>query len=177
MTLVLRSTRRPEDLAGALREVVWSVDGQQAISQVVPVADLVQSSLAAARFLAGLLGMFAALALVLAAVGIYGVMAYSVGRRGREIGVRMALGARPGTVLVMVLRQGASLAGVGLALGLFVAYSLSQTLGSLLFGVSPHDPATFVTVAALLAATALAATGVPARRAARVDPAVALQEE
>jgi len=177
MTLVVRSDRPLESLAEPLREAVWSLDPEQAVAQVVPMADLVHSSLAASRFLAGLLGVFATLALILAAVGIYGVMAYSVGRRTREIGVRMALGARPATVLRMVLGQGAVLAGIGLALGLFVAYTLTKGMGSLLFGVSPHDPVTFVTVAAVLAAAALLATGVPARRAARVDPVEALREE
>jgi len=177
MTVVVRSDRPPESLAEPLRQAVWSVDPEEAVAQVVPVADLVRSSLSAARFLAGLLSVFATLALVLAVVGIYGVMAYSVGRRTREIGVRMALGARPGKVVAMVLLQGAVLAGLGVVLGLFMAYSLSQGLGSLLFGVSPHDPATFATVAVLLAAAALVATGVPARRAARVDPTVALDSE
>jgi putative ABC transport system permease protein len=177
MTVVVRSDRPPETLAEPLRAAVRAVDPEQAISQVVPVRDLVRSSLAPARFLAGLLGAFAGLALVLAAVGIYGVMAYSVGRRTREIGVRMALGARPGDVLGMVLRQGALLAGVGLALGLLVAYTLTKSLGSLLFEVSPYDPVTFVAVAVVLAAAALVASALPARRAARVDPVVALEEE
>jgi len=181
MTLVVRSSGPPaagvESLAEPLRAAVWAVDREQAISQVVPVEELVSGSLAPARFLAGLLGAFALLALVLAVVGVYGVMAYSVGRRTREIGVRMALGARPGDVLGLVLRQGAVLAGLGLVVGLLVAYTLTESLGSLLFGVSPHDPATFAVVAAVLAASVLAASALPARRAARVDPAVALEEE
>ncbi|MGD2115506.1 MAG: ABC transporter permease, partial [Acidobacteriota bacterium] len=155
MTLVVRSGRPPETLAEPLRAAVHAVDPEQAVSGVVPVRELVSSSLAPARFLAGLLGAFAVLALVLAAVGIYGVMAYSVGRRTREIGVRMALGARPGDVLALVLRQGALLAGLGLALGLFLAYSLTRSLGSLLFEISPHDPATFGGVALVLAAATL----------------------
>jgi putative ABC transport system permease protein len=180
MTVVVRSASAsvpPDALAEPFRAAVWAVDPEQAISGVVSLDDLVSSSLAPARFLAGLLGTFSLLALVLAAVGVYGVMAYSVGRRTREIGVRMALGARPRDVLGMVLRQGAVLAGIGLAAGLLVAYTMAESLGSLLFGISPHDPTTFAGVALVLAASALAASALPARRAARVDPAVALEEE
>jgi putative ABC transport system permease protein len=129
------------------------------------------------HFNAVLLGIFAALAVVLAAIGIYGVMSYAVGQRTHEIGIRMALGARRGEVLSLVLRQGLSLAILGIAIGLMGGVWLTGAMKSLLFGVSPNDALTFALVSALLLAVAAAATCIPARRAMKVDPIVALRCE
>ena len=132
-------------------------------------------SLAQQRFNMLLLALFAALALILAAVGIYGLMAYSVSQRTHEIGVRLAIGAQRRDVLRLVLRDGARLTLVGIAIGIIAALALTRLMASLLFEVTPTDPATFASVALLLAVVALAACYIPARRAARVDPMVALR--
>jgi ABC-type antimicrobial peptide transport system permease subunit len=124
-----------------------------------------------------LLGIFAGLAVCLAMAGVYGVMAYVVGQRTGEIGLRMALGARPVEVLRLVLGQGMRLAGVGLVLGLLGAAALTRLLTTMLFGVQPNDPVTYVVVSALLGGIALAASSVPAWRASRVDPVIALRQE
>jgi putative ABC transport system permease protein len=134
-------------------------------------------SLAQVRFNTLVLSVFAALGLILAAVGIYGVAAYSVTQRTHEIGIRMALGAQPESVLRLVLRQGMVLALIGMALGLVASYAVTRVMKSLLFGVSATDPMTFVIVALILAAVALVANYVPARRATRVDPLIALRYE
>jgi ABC-type antimicrobial peptide transport system permease subunit len=138
---------------------------------------LVASSVARPRFYAVLLGVFAAVAALLAAIGIYGVIACAVVQRTREIGIRMALGARRGQVLVLVLRQGAALIVVGLALGLAGAAAGTRLLHSLLFGVTPFDPMTFAAVAVLFGAVATLASYLPARRATAIDPTVALRSE
>ena len=175
--VVARGKAGEDALGAALRDAIWEVAPDQAILRTTPMGDLVRASLAPSRFFAGLLATFATLALVLAAVGVYGVMAYAVARRTREIGVRMALGARRGTVLAMVLREGGLLAALGLSLGFALAWSLGEALSSLLYGVDARDPATLAAVAAVLAVTALAASAVPARRAAKIEPVVALGEE
>jgi len=137
----------------------------------------VNKSLLLPRISALLFGIFGAVGLTLAAIGLYGVMSYSVRHRTREIGIRMALGARPGTVLRMVLRQGLALTGVGLAIGLSIALGLGRFTASLLYGISGTDLLTFVTVSAVLLAAAIVATVVPAFRAAHVEPTTALRYE
>ncbi len=177
MSLVVRSDGPPEALLQAVLGAVGEVDPDQAVTQLATLDDLIATTLSPTRFLTGLLAAFAALALLLAGVGIYGVMAFAVGRRTHEIGVRMALGARPGSVLGLVLRQGAALTGAGLALGLFAAWGLSRGLAGLLYGIGADDPWTLGAVCLLLAGVALVATWLPARRAAGVDPVEALKSE
>ena len=175
--LVVRSEAEPEGLAAAIRREIRQVDPAQPVTAVQPMQHYVSAALARPRLYAGLLGAFAALALALSAVGLYGLVAYAVHRRTHEIGVRMALGARPWQVLRSTLGQGARLAAVGLALGALCGTALSRLLSKLLYGVSAGDPVTHAGGAALLGAVALAAAFVPARRASRVDPMVALRYE
>jgi ABC-type antimicrobial peptide transport system permease subunit len=147
------------------------------VSEVRSMDDILAGSVAQSRFALVLLASFAALALVLAVVGTYGVLAHLVGRRTREIGVRMALGAEPGRVVAMIVRQGLLTALVGIAVGVVAAWSLSGVMTSLLYGVTPQDPITFLTVPALLAGVAVLASWVPALRATRVRPSAALRYE
>ena len=144
---------------------------------MIPMDRLVASSVARPRFYAVLLGVFAGVAGLLAAIGIYGVLAYAVVERTREIGIRMALGAQRSSVLALVLRQGAILTTVGIALGLAGAAAATRVLQSMLFGVAPLDATTFVAVSLMFGAVATLASYVPARRATRVDPMVALRNE
>jgi putative ABC transport system permease protein len=177
MTLAIRT---PSASAGFIEDVkkqVWSVDSQIPVSEVHSMEDLMGVSLAQQRFNMLLLGLFAALALILAAVGIYGVMAYRVGQRMHEIGIYIALGAQRWDVLRLVLGEGAKLAFFGIAIGIAGAIGLTRVMTSLLFEVRPTDPETFAVVAILLAIVALAACYVPTRRAMRVDPMVALRYE
>ncbi len=177
MFVTLAGGGDPLDLAPVLREVVRSIDPDLPVTQVAALDTLIGTSLAARRFVAYLLAGFAGVALVLAAVGVYGVVSYAVGRRTREIGIRMALGAGRGDLLRDVMGQGLALAAVGIGAGLLAAALLTRVLASLLFGVAPTDPITFAAVASLLAAAALGACYVPARRATRVDPMEALRSE
>jgi putative ABC transport system permease protein len=157
--------------------VVHSLDPNQPVVGVQTIDKLMTRSVSMQRFQMLLLALFAAMALLLAAVGIYGVVSYSVAQRTAEIGIRMALGARGSDVLRLVLRQGAGILAGGLALGLGGALAVTRTISTLLFGVQPTDPITFAAVAALLTLVALAAVIAPARRASRVDPLVALRYE
>ena len=163
--------------AAGLRNAVWAVDRDQPIYDVQPLEKIVHASVATPRFRMLLLGIFAALALALAAVGIYGVMAYAVAQRTHEIGIRMALGAEREDVLRMVVWEGLALAGAGVALGLAGAVAATRVLNSFLFGVAATDVRTLAGVSLLLAAVAGAASYIPARRATRVDPNVALRWE
>ena len=175
MDLAIRS-RVPTVLVGAAA-ALHALDPDQPILDSGPVLRLIRDSLSRQRFAMLLLGGFAALAIVLAAVGIYSVLAYGVRRRRREIGIRMALGAETGAVLRMIVFQGMRTALVGVAIGLAAALALGRVLASLLYGVRASDPATFAAVAALLCAVALAASLLPALRAARIDPVQTLREE
>jgi putative ABC transport system permease protein len=164
-------------IASSIRSSVNELDASVPIFQLKTMSDVVGDSLVRPRFLSLLLGSFSVIALLLAAVGIYGVMAYSVSQRTQEIGVRVALGATTKNVLSMVIGQGLKLTVVGLAVGLTGSFLLSRVMASLLFEISPTDPLTFAIVGVGLAAVALLACFVPARRAAKVDPMVALRYE
>ena len=177
VTLVVKALKDPSSLAATLREQVRSLDHSLPLYSVHTMEEYLSSSVANRRLIATLLGSFAGVALALAATGLYGVLAYSVTRRTREIGIRVALGARPGDVLKLVVAQGMLLTVTGLGIGLAGALLLTRFLSGLLFGVGATDPLTFAGVSALLAAVALLACYLPARRAARVDPVTALHYE
>src|ERR1041384_2188130 len=177
MSLVLRTSGDSMSLASAVRSEVQTLDQNLAVSNVMPMEQLVSASLAEPRFVLLLLGVFAGAALVLSVIGVYGVVSYSVTQRSHEIGVRMALGAQIGDVLKLVLRQGMLLVGSGVAIGLGGAFVMSRLMESLLFGVGARDLITFAATALVLAGVALGACFVPARRAAKVDPMVALRYE
>ncbi|HEX9709036.1 MAG TPA: FtsX-like permease family protein, partial [Candidatus Thermoplasmatota archaeon] len=177
MTVVLKGDADPRPLFAAVREVVRRADPSLPLSDVRTMDDVLSDAVAEQRFTATLLGIFGAVALLLAAVGIYSVLAYSVSRRTHEIGIRMALGAGRRRVLRLVVGEGMRLATLGLALGTTLAVGLTRLMTSLLFGVEPLDPLTFATVPALLAACALLATSLPALRASGVPPSEALRSE
>jgi predicted lysophospholipase L1 biosynthesis ABC-type transport system permease subunit len=176
-TLAVRTEGDPMMLARSVSEAVWSVDADQPVWKVRTMESLLVRSFSLRRFVVRLMGAYSLLALLLAAVGIYGVMGYTVARRSREMGLRMALGADRRSIFRLVVGQGMRLVALGVALGLAGALGLARTLQSLLYGVTPHDPLTFTLVAALLAAVALAACALPARRATRADPLEALRCE
>jgi putative ABC transport system permease protein len=175
--VVAKTAGDPLALADPVRRAIWAVDKDQPVWSVVSLESYLERAFAPTRFILFLLGGFALVAVALASIGIYGVLSYGVARRGPEIGLRMALGARATQVVALVVRQGMGLCLAALALGLLGAALLSRLMGSLLFEVSPADPATFAGAAALLALVALAACLVPARRAARIDPARSLAHE
>lgn len=177
MNLVVRTKGDPWSIAGALRNEVRSIDPELPVSAMRPMTEWLDTSVAQPRYRTILFGLFAALAMILAATGIYGVMSYSVAQRTHEIGIRMALGARRADVLKMVVGQGMLLTLIGVVIGLIGAYGLTRVMETLLFGVTARDPITFVVVAALLTAVAFVACFVPARRATKVDPLVALRYE
>ena len=167
----------PQRLAGPVRGQIAALDPDMAVFNTETMQDHVDKSLLLPRISALLLGIFGAVGLTLGAIGLYGVMSYSVRRRTQEIGIRMALGARPGAVLKMILGQGLALTGVGLAIGLTVAAAVGRLAANLLYGISGTDLITFLTVPAVLVAAAVVAIVIPARRAAMVDPIVALRNE
>jgi predicted permease len=175
--MVVRSTSVGPYLLDALRQTNRQINGEQVIYEPQTMDDIISGTLASRRFSTILLGVFAGLALLLSGIGIYGVISYLVGQRTREIGLRMALGASRLGVLRMVLRQGARLAALGVLIGLGASLALTQLMGSMIYGVSATDPLTFIGVAIILTLVALAACYLPARRAMRVDPMVALRYE
>ena len=175
--LVIRTQGDPTSIIAAVRREVQAIDPNQPVAEVKTLEQWVDTSVATPRYRTMLLGLLALLALVLAATGIYGVMSYSVAQRTHEIGVRMALGARQLDVLKLVVRQGMGLVLIGVALGLLSAIALTRVMSSLLFGVGARDPLTFVVVAMVLSLVAFVACYLPARRATKVDPLVALRYE
>jgi putative ABC transport system permease protein len=177
LDLVVRAAGDPLKLANAVRQQVWAIDANMPVVDVMSMERRLAESVAPRRFQMLLFGAFAAVALALAAVGVYGVISHSVSRRTHEIGVRMALGAQSRDVLLMVIRQGITLAMAGVAIGLAIALALTRMMAGLLFKVEATDPATFALITLLLVFVALIACYIPARRATKVDPLVALRNE
>jgi putative ABC transport system permease protein len=177
LSFVVRTDGNPARLTGTVRSLIGRVDSNVGIDALLPMEQLVASSLTPQRFYATVMGVFAAIAALLSAVGIYGVLAYSVGQRTREFGVRTALGATTRHVLAMVLRQGLRLTSIGIGIGLAGAIALKRSIEGMLYGVTPLDPLTYVAVVVLFAAVTSIASYVPARRATRIDPMTALRYE
>jgi putative ABC transport system permease protein len=177
MSLIVRCAADPTSLAAAIRQQVWELNRELALTRIKTMEQLLSESVAQPRFRTALLALFAGLALVLAGVGIYGVISYNVAQRTHELGIRMALGAQARDVLRLVLKQGMALALIGVGAGLGGALALTRLLKTLLFGVSATDPLTFAVIAFLLAAVAFLACWIPARRATKVDPMTVLRSE
>ena len=177
MTILVRTTTDPLSLVGPVRQAVLSIDPNQPISNVSTLEKLVDDSIAQRRLNMLLMGLFGGLAMLLSAVGIYGLLSHAVTQRTQELGIRMALGAQVGDVLKLVLRQGMMLALAGEAIGLIGAFALTRLIRGLLFGVTPNDATTFIAVAGVLMIVALLACYLPARRATKVDPLIALRYE
>jgi putative ABC transport system permease protein len=177
MGLMVRTTREPGDLINAVQKQVWSLDPDQPALQVAAMEDILNKAVAIPRFNVFLFGVFAGVALLLAAIGIYGLMAYLVTQRTHEIGIRLALGAQKSDVLFLVMKHGMKLAVLGIVIGLGVAFGLTRVIRSWLFGVSATDPLTFAGIIILLTGTVLLACYLPALRATKVDPLVALRHE
>src|SRR3989442_10444685 len=177
MSVVVRSTVEPASLTPEVRRIVAEVDKSAPVSEVKTMEHIVNEAVTEPRFNLFLLGLFSGIALLLSAAGIYGVTAYSVTQRTHEFGIRMALGAQVGDVLKLIIRQGMLLISVGIAVGLLASFALTRLLRTLLFGVSVTDPLTFVAITLLLSVVALVACYIPARRATKVDPLIALRYE
>jgi putative ABC transport system permease protein len=178
MSLVIRtSAADPLSLSGTVRAAIQSLDNNQPVFDVFTLRQIVGDSMAQRRFSVLLMTMFAGVALALAAVGIYGVMSYSVAQRTHELGIRVALGAQTKDVLRLVIGEGMRLTLIGVAIGLSAAFALARLLETLLFGISASDWTTYTEIGALLAAVALLACYLPARRATQVDPMIALRQE
>jgi putative ABC transport system permease protein len=177
MTMVVRTTGDPEALIETVRGEVAAMDPNLAASQLATMQSIVRASLGSDRFVTLLLSAFAAVAFLLAVVGLYGVVSYSVNRRVREMGVRIALGAAQRDIRKLIIGRSLALVGVGLGAGLVGGLALTRVMGGLLFGVSATDPATFVVAAALFGSVAAAASAIPAQRAVRIEPITVLREE
>jgi putative ABC transport system permease protein len=177
MAIIVKASGDPNQLIAAAREQVKAVDPNQPIYGVRTMDEIRAESVAPERLNLTLLSIFAGIALVLAVVGIYGVMSYTVTQRTHEIGIRMAIGAQPRDVFRMVVGQGMMLALIGVAFGLVGAFALTRLMATMLFGVEPTDPATFASIAVLLTGVALVACYIPGRRATKVDPVVSLRYE
>ncbi|HKX27086.1 MAG TPA: ABC transporter permease, partial [Blastocatellia bacterium] len=177
MALVVRTTGDPSQLAQSVRQAVWAEDKDQPVEGIATMAEITAAAISDSRFYSILLGAFALMALLLAATGIYGVTSYSVTQRTPEIGIRLVLGADRADVLRLILKEGMKLTSIGITLGLIAALGLTQLMKSLMFGISPLDPVTFGSVSALLTLVSLLASYLPARRAARTSPIVALRNE
>jgi putative ABC transport system permease protein len=175
MTLVVKSASPPAALVRGISAQIQALDPEQAVFKVTSMQELLEGSVAQARFRMVVLAVFAVLALVLASTGLYGVVSYSVSQRSNELGIRAALGAGSDDLLKLVLGEGARLAFGGAVLGVALALLLAHTISKLLYGVDAHDPLTFIAIPALLVFVAAIASYVPARRATRVDPNVALR--
>ena len=177
LTLVARTTSDPRTITGQIRKEVWEIDKDLPVSSMKLMEDLISTSVAQPRFYVILLSVFAALALILAAVGVYGVMSYNVTLRTRDIGIRMALGASPGDIFKHVIGQALILALIGLGIGVILAVASTRVMSSLLYGVSTFDPVTLLATAVVLLTVAVSASYMPARKATKVDPMVALRYE
>jgi len=162
---------------GAVRQVFRELDPQLAVFGIEPLADTVSRSISRQRFMTSLLAVFAGVALLLAAIGIYGILSYTVQRRTHEIGIRMALGALPGSMVKVIVGEGLRLVLAGLALGFGGAFAVTRLMHTLLFGVTPMDPLTFIGVGVVLVIVALVASYVPARRVTRIPPTIALRTD
>jgi ABC-type antimicrobial peptide transport system permease subunit len=176
MTLAVRTAGDPQSVTGALRQSLAAIDPELPLYSVRPMTDRMNETLMDRRTPMMLALMFAGVALFLAAMGLYGVLAYQVAQRTREIGIRMALGSDPGGIFALVLREGAALLVAGLAAGVAGAFAMRRAMETQLFGVSAMDPLVLASVAGLLAVVAAAACIVPARRASRINPMLALSE-
>ena len=177
MTLILRTAIKPEQVAAAVRQAVWSIDSALPVSSVQTMDDVLSDAVAQPRFYTGLMGVFAGLAVLLAAVGVYGVVAFSAGQRTQEIGIRVALGASPRDVIRLIFRQGAPVLACGVVAGLTAALVLTRLLGTLLFGVTPADLPTFILTTVAVLIVAAFAMYIPAKRAAGISPVIALKTE
>jgi len=175
--LVVKTDVDPPSLAATVRKTVWEIDKDQPVSNIRTMEEILLDSIARQRFSMLLLAIFASVALILAAVGIYGVMSYSVAQRTHEIGIRMALGAQTSAVLRLAVGYGLKLVVAGIVIGLIAAFALTRVMSTLLFGVTATDPATFTLISLLLIAVAAIASYIPARRATKVDPIIALRYE
>jgi putative ABC transport system permease protein len=177
MRIVVRTSTDPMSLVSPIRAQIQSIDSEEGPTRIATMNELVSASLAQPRFNTFLVGLFAALAFILAAIGIYGVISYDVTQRTSEIGLRVALGAQGRDILMLILKQGAVLTLAGLILGIIGSFALTRLLMGLLFEVKPTDPATYVIVSILLVVVAVAACLIPSLRATKVDPLVALRYE
>ena len=175
--LVVKTDVDPAGLAATVRKAVWEVDKDQPVSNIQTMESILADSIARQRFSMLLLAIFATVALVLAGVGIYGVMSYSVAQRTHEIGIRMALGAQTGAVLKLAVGYGMKLVIAGIVIGLIAAFALTRVMSTLLFGVTATDPTTFALISLLLVCVAALASYIPARRATKVNPIIALRYE